>query len=165
MATALSFPRRVPLLRSILNTYYVWRWSRIRAVCSSCAACGRELESDATRLLRDGHYRAAVFMARLQLETVIRDLGGEAIRTKCPVFKAHHLANAGVFPKRLKTPIANYYGRASRIVHGRVCSRGRAVNLVREIHGLIHEMLDSKSQQIVCRAAGPQDPTMEGGAA
>ena len=51
------------------------------------------------------------------------------------------------------------------LVHGRVCSRSRAVSLVRQIHGLIREMLDSKSQQIVCRAAGPQDPMMEGGAA
>ena len=64
MATgfSLSAPRRWDWLESIVGRWRHWRWQRAKALCEACA--GYELDAETRRLMRAGHYRAAVFTAR-----------------------------------------------------------------------------------------------------
>lgn len=131
----------MPLVRHVITTLRAWRWQRNRQVCTVCAACSSQLEDEAARLLSSGHYRAAVAIVRLSLELVVRDLYGHFEGKPLTIDLAYRLVDRGIIVKPLANRVSNLYGQASRVVHGRACTRGRAVGIVRDIRLLSAELL------------------------
>jgi hypothetical protein len=103
------------------------------------------LEADANELLQSGHYRAAVFMARLQLEIAMRNLCQEfrrddrtkrAIRTG-GANMAHELWKNGRISRKTANRIEGAYRNASKVIHGRPCPSDQAHEIVTCIQRLV----------------------------
>lgn len=150
-ATALAIVGELPPVRSLLAWYRAWRWSLVRSTCETYRVCDADLRQDAKRQLREGDYRAAVLSARILLELTVNELryGDGRVATSHLPTVAAELAESGVITKRQSSRVSALYGRASRVVHGRPCNRGRAVNLVGDIRRVIHDVLNSAERAAI----------------
>lgn len=133
--TAFSTPvaQRSGLLSALVDKLRAWQWNRTRTVCDKCAVCSDELEASTKQLLSQGHYRAAVFTARLQLELLIWEVGGDRACNNCTIDQVVFLAREGVITGDERNRLNRLYSRASKVVHGRACTPARASGIVREI--------------------------------
>jgi hypothetical protein len=145
MATV-SLPRshRWPIVSTFISAWRRWQMRRVRGcVCQSFRA---EPELDPADYIARGQHRAAVFMARLQLENEIGRLVGQSksirkdkiqIRTTPPLQRVTYLVKRGCFDPEFQQKFLIAYGRASRVIHGQHCPKDRAVSIVNQVRGVL----------------------------
>jgi len=146
MATVFVFARRLRFAAFVAR-YRAWRFRQRRQLYVTCAECGLTLEADANELLETGHYRAAVFAARLQLEKALQNLCIE-FRSECnwrrtkksAYVMALFLGDNGRITQRTRSRVDGAYAKASKIVHGRACPSERAYEIVRDIRKVLHAL-------------------------
>ena len=143
MATVSLSAHRWDVLSPVVAAYRRWRFAKARTLCKKCAECGVALDVEAATLLKSGHFSAAVFVARLQLERELADLAN-GIDIANRSFFGRHWVPLLLANQRLTKPQANrvqlIYARASRIVHGRPCSYGRANGIVQDVSRVLGQI-------------------------
>jgi len=139
MATALfSFRRRM------VSYYRMWWFRRRRQLYVTCTECGATMEADAHELLVSGHYRAAVFASRLQLERALQNLCHEfrsdnswRHAARSGSLMAQFLRVHGRITAKTANRVGGAYAKASKVVHGRACPSDRAYEIVRDIAAVL----------------------------
>src|SRR5262249_14896883 len=122
MATATLVTWCPQFVSRIVDAYRAWQWGRMRYRCDCCGQ-REDWKSESEKLFSNGHYRAAVFTARLRLETALVDLthglpgaDGRFGRHYIPLLLSH-----GRITAQQANRANAVYRRASRIVHGGPC--------------------------------------------
>ena len=127
---------------SINSAWRQWRWRQTRAFCEHCAINGTNLDAESLRLLNAGHYRAAVFISRLRLETELSELAA-GLPEKGDRFGGFWfplLVKHCRLTSRQANRASAVYCRASRVVHGGACSPGRAKGIVADVRQVIRSL-------------------------
>jgi hypothetical protein len=145
---------RFPLLSQLLARYRSWRWSRAKTVCQNCSLSRKQADAECVRLLKAGHHRAAVFMARIMLE---REIEAMASGTSIEGRGSRIWLRLLVENRRLTSKQANrmntLYSRASKMCHGGACPSRSAKFLIADIRRIIDIVRNDTTA-----AAGPLPP-------
>jgi len=127
MSIGLVRSNRVMFLAAIAAACRRWRQNRSRAICPKCRKHGEKLDSTAFELLRGGHPRAAVCMARMTLERTLVELCRDLPNYDGCQY-GMHLAELLVFnqviTRRQFGTLSEAYSAASKVVHGKMLRLG-----------------------------------------
>lgn len=140
MATVSFSPaRRWSFFAFIAHSWRHRRWTRAKAICERCAVCIEELDVEALRLFRTGHYRAAVCIARLSLEKELAELC-RGLPGWQQTFGQHWvplMLKHGRITTKQANRISRLYSRCSSVVHGASCSVGRAKGILCDVREMV----------------------------
>jgi hypothetical protein len=146
MATVRFYARRLLLLSAIFSAYRRQRRAALRAELASTE------RADAAQLFEQGHFAAAVFAARVQLEWAIRErhnaVRGREKRRRLETMVAY-LITQNVVDRSMLRRTEKCYRTASRVIHRGTCCERRAAQLVEESGKLVDELIASRVVELV----------------
>lgn len=142
------------------------RWLKRRPRQNYCPSCERELIMEPSVLLDQGLYRAAVFMARLQLERCLVKLTDRLGLEDRHLSKRKYSGMIGILHHHRvitateRNRMSSMYARSSKVVHGGLVEQQRATAIVTGIEQILMQLDDSNGlrQPGFCSPAGADEP-------